>query len=677
MFFFLVLFCPGGLAQEYHPAPDWYVNSLIHTHHSTGKPAPEWDTQFERFRPDAVQFHVPAYSAGIEFSKKYNFSMVATLSRSGGWGDIRGMIEALPYEQQKQIYKRVNPDGSPAGRMRDGTIWEHVCFYSPGVEKYIIPVYTEVTEQYHPAQIWIDHTIVTVNLCYCENCRKNFRELYNSEPPVLAGDSLWDEWVQYHRHGFELWMQKVYDLVRSADEKTLVTFNGAYLIAQPEPPPPFVRNISMDVHSQLMHLYLYARYATTVGLPFDLMPGLTDRWAGTKPKTVQEVEQTAAIITANGGRWNIGEFPASRDVQPADEMLELVLAGARIVRERQEWTHLTSAVPLVAVLQTASTQYARVIPGPCYETDEKGEFVVSDNGMTVFAGKDNPGNSRIYWNKNVPIPHEIYGAGAALLENNIPFDIINESMLKDRLDKYKLLIVGDQFRLDEETVAAIKQFVMNGGGLIATGRTIESDLKEILGADLLSNMPLKDAGIRIDNTDIKIQSPLLIETNGAKILEQYSGDTNSPAVTLNKSGKGQIIYIAGDFFKTYMDVSPYTPWVKSREGNKEMRAVIDDWISELAPTLGFSCNAPPWIEVGLREKERKLLVQLVERTFEWRNDLYNYPDEVELVVSLKRRPGKVMLQPGNREIQWKWKKSNLYTKFPLKEIRTHAIVEIE
>lgn len=669
-------FLQTSFSQVNRNTPEWYIKSYIHSHHSTGLPSPEWDIQFQKVKPDAVQFHAQAYSAGKELAERYNFAMVTTFSRSGGWKDILSLVQALSPEEQKEIYKRVNPDGTPTGRYRDGSIWEHACYHSPGIYRHITPEYKKLTEKFHPDQIWIDHTVITVNLCYCGNCRKEFHVLYGQKPPVLAGDPLWDEWIRFHRNGFEHWMKDVHDLVQSADEKTLVTFNHAYFLAQPEIPPSYVRNLSADIHSQLMHNCLFARYASTTGVPFDLMPGLTERWAGTKPKSPDEVRQTAAIITANGGRWNIGEFPMSPENQPADEMLELAADGAGFIRERQAWTHLTEAVPLVAILQSASTQYSRVIPVPQYLPSSGGEYVVSDNGMTVYMAKDNPGYSRIYWFNNRAIPDEIYGAGAALLENNIPFDIINEETLKQNLDKYKLLIVGDQFRLDEETVKAIHRFVKRGGGLIATGRTIESDLQKVLGVKKLSPEPLKESILQHGSTGIPVQSAIRISVGKAKVLKHYAGKDSSPAVTKISAGKGQALYVAGDFFKTYMDVSPYTPWVKPRAGNKEMRTAVAEWIKEITPGLGYSCSAPPWTEVALREKDGQLLIHFIERTFEWRNDLYKINDPIELSMNLKGKPEKVLLQPGNREVNWEWKNDSFNVSIPVEEILTHSILQV-
>ena len=190
--------------QDHTGTPPWYEESVIHAHHSAGAANPQWEIQFGRVRPDAVHFHPNAYEAGKYLADMFNFAMVTTLNRSGGWKDVLSIIEALPVDEQNLFYRRVNPDGSPAGRTRSGNIVEHLCYYSPGIEKYIYPEYERVTEEYQPAQIWIDHTIVTVNLCYCEICKENFFTEYGIEPPEVGSAPYWNEWVKYHRKGFEL-----------------------------------------------------------------------------------------------------------------------------------------------------------------------------------------------------------------------------------------------------------------------------------------------------------------------------------------------------------------------------------------------------------------------------------------------------------------------------------------
>lgn len=670
----------GGLAgTRLAQTSDWYEKTFIHTHHSTGDYAPEWDTQFESLRPDAAQFHMGAYEVGKRLSEKYGFAFVATLNASGGWtdGNIVKVREKLPKQEQREtFFQRVNPDGSPAGRMRGGELWRHLCYYSPGIKKYIYPLYAEQAKIYQPAQIWIDHNVITVNLCYCERCRKNFQTQFGVTAPEKSNDPLWNEWVAYHRKGFENWMRDISGLVKSNAPGCLVTFNHAYFITQPEPPPPFIGNFSADLHSQLLEMCLFSRYAATMGVPFDIMPGLTDRWAGKIPKGAQEVLQAAATITANGGRWNIGELPASRDKQPADEMLKLAKAGADFVRERQAWTQHTKPAPLVAVLQAAATQYARVIPRTKGESKEGIASVVSDSGRIETVAQNGPGMTRIYWHDNRPVPLEVYGACEALLENNIPFDIINEATAKQRLPEYRLLIVGDQFRLDSDTLSAIRLFVKNGGGLLATGRTIESGLAETLGISSDSIAPLQNAVLKIGAESFTLPGGVKVKADGADMKGTFAGSTRAPAILAHKLGKGRSLYVAGDFFRMYADASPYTVWAKTRTGNATLRRTVADWIAEIVPDLGYSCSAPPWIEVAFRIKSDALLIHFVERTHEWRNDLYEVKQPITLSLALNAKPGQVLLHPGSRPVEWKWQEEKLQAAIPIDQIRTHSILEI-
>jgi hypothetical protein len=232
--------------------------------------------------------------------------------------------------------------------------------------------------------------------------------------------------------------------------------------------------------------------------------------------------------------------------------------------------------------------------------DESGEYVVSDNGTTVFMGKDNPGNTRIYWHNSRALPHELSGAGAALLENNIPFDIINEATLKERLNEYKVLIIGDQFLLDKETIEVINRYVKRGGGVLATGRTVESGLNELLGVHLSSEIPLKDGTFRLQESNILLNSPLQIKLVEADVVNVFSGVGGSPAVVSRTYGKGKVLYVAADFFKTYMDVSPYTPWTRSmgrKYGNANCSEKLDKydrpklWLFVHRTSLGRNCVA--------------------------------------------------------------------------------------
>jgi hypothetical protein len=57
-----------------------------------------------------------------------------------------------------------------------------------------------------------------------------------------------------------------------------------------------------------------------------------------------------------------------------------------------------------------------------------------------------------------------------LIQTKIPFEIISDRHLND-LGKYKVLILANQDALSDEQVNSIREFVRNGGGLVATEET--------------------------------------------------------------------------------------------------------------------------------------------------------------------------------------------------------------
>lgn len=60
--------------------------------------------------------------------------------------------------------------------------------------------------------------------------------------------------------------------------------------------------------------------------------------------------------------------------------------------------------------------------------------------------------------------------GQALIQAKVPFAILYNEHLKE-LSKYRVLVLADQECLDEEQLELIREFVRNGGGLVATEQT--------------------------------------------------------------------------------------------------------------------------------------------------------------------------------------------------------------
>jgi hypothetical protein len=651
----------------------WIENAFIHSHHSAGSYGSEWEDEIALVHPDVMQFHEHAQEDGAELAKKFGFRLCFTINRSGEYD-----YGAQKYTIENGLFPRIDPDGNAYGREKEGRFVRHLCFNSPAVDKQLIPVYVAAVKKYHPAQIWIDSTVITVNYCYCPICTELFTKKTGHKPPVTGEEPYWREWIDFQRACFVNWMEKLSEKVHEVDPDVIVTFNHAYWVNQPEAPPSFIKNLSADIHSHSLLVGLYSRYATSVELPFDVMIGLSDTWAGHRLKAEQQLLEEVAATTACGGSWNIGEFPASRKNQPADGMLELANKAATFARERRQWTFHTQSVPCVAVLNSATTHYSHV-PAPRTvqgNVDYGSESLYTDDGKIVQVAK-NPRDSRIYWQQGKDAPLYLTGAYEALVENQIHFDIVNEEVLTRRIRQYELVILPEQSLLPEKVSDSIRDYVKNGGKVLATGSTIRAGMNDLFGlretqADKTSAAPSDDDVPAFSNERL-----YLVQPTSAKKVQISTNAKNPPFFWMNTYGTGTVGYVNADVFSYYSDASPYNIYrgAESSGSNELFLNYLARIMDTLWPERRFSVEAPRWFDVLLRHNESRLLVQLLNRA-----NAYHHSDDVvrkiQVDLAVATKPERVLLQPGNESISWNWENGRLKVSLSTAQVPVHRIIEI-
>ena len=90
---------------------------------------------------------------------------------------------------------------------------------------------------------------------------------------------------------------------------------------------------------------------------------------------------------------------------------------------------------------------------------------------------------------------EVMGIYRMLVEEHVPFDVLTEINLEqDELAAYRVVILPEYFHLSVDAERNLRQFVRDGGGLVATGRTSlfqpdgkqggKFQLEDLLGASL-------------------------------------------------------------------------------------------------------------------------------------------------------------------------------------------------
>ncbi len=657
---------------------DWYTDSWIHSHISLSLPPGDLDfiaRQIDQTGIDAVQFHthkLDLWDAAREakLDRKLNFKMVSTINSAGTWYS--------KYDDNPNYSYRIHPDGSFAGRWTR----KHLCFNAPVVRDEVIPEkYKKLPARLQPDQVWIDECVITVNLCWCEHCTALYRQMYHSDPPTeLTGSNRaeWEQWVQFHRDSFTRWMKDVETSIHSEVPNALVTFNHAWFMEQPESPPEFIKNLSADIHNDHLELGLYARYGGSASVPFDLMPGLGDDiWAGIHPKSLDKIYNDVALITAHGGRWNIGEYPTTftklraepkyqgSGYRRADIYLDLANKGAQFARERQAFCQNTKPVPNVAVLHSARTHYDHVIKNTTTVNNQGGYGMTSDGNLS----RSDTGaiNNRVFWPNNKPVYDNVIGAYESLLENHIHFNFITEDQLQQNMDGIKLLILPEQHLLEDATVAAIRQYVASGGALLGTGSTLDAGLSDLFGVEPVDQEA--NLRIRIGRKTLEPQAPRTVRPTTASVLQTFAG-SKTPWITRNN----HCIYIAGDLFQEYFEHSGYS--YKPTGDDDLLREYFNDLYTQLLPDDGIKMSASPWLEMTLRKNtEDHLLIHLINRKINWKQTSTS-DKAIRLSLPVEQPPQTVTLQPAGTPVRFKYKKGRLKLELNPKQIPHHQILNI-
>lgn len=104
--------------------------------------------------------------------------------------------------------------------------WGMPC-YETGYRQYILGQLKEIVEQYHPDSLFID--IFGKSLCYCESCRKEFREKYGYEIPETEEELLAKnhDMVQFLDGQAEHMLDEMKEILKEIDPELAISINFA------------------------------------------------------------------------------------------------------------------------------------------------------------------------------------------------------------------------------------------------------------------------------------------------------------------------------------------------------------------------------------------------------------------------------------------------------------------
>jgi len=358
-------------------------------------------------------------------------------------------------------------------------------------------------------------------------------------------------------------------------------------------------------------------------------------------------------------------------------------------------------------------------------------LVMSDNTRT-FYGRD-PGNVEERYMSNV------LGMFRATLEEHLPVTVINDWNLNPKdLAKYKVLILPNTACLMEEQAKAIRQFVENGGGLVATvdtslfdemgnaredflladvfgvsyrgvptsggGKPEEIDVNfakgidagywekrksifdfkpspDLLSADARLKELLGDRPVTFKGQAVAVQPVDATARQDAVMTAREPGAAAVPAVVTRQFGKGRVAYIAAGLDSAYY-LYPY-PYE---------RIVLASAIRSVAPQeFPISVEAPMCVHTSYFRQKNDGAQRLIVHLYNDLNSTANHarPDddvplreEIIPLSGIKVRfrgynLGRIHLEPGGTDLKPVQTDGGLEVTVPRLDIHSMVVAELK
>ncbi|MGH2531528.1 MAG: alpha-L-fucosidase [Thermomicrobiales bacterium] len=565
-------------------------------------------------------------------------------------------------------WARVDENGAPDGpnRPNAGTTnasrSDMTCRLSAYDQELMIPQMLELIDDYDVDGFWVDGENWASKPCWCERCTAEFTTRTGiAEIPRSSDDAHWDEWLAFHRDLFEEHVTAYANAVHDRKPGCLVCSNWMYTMRQPDPIRVPVDYLSGDFDHAwgANRAAVEGRLLDARGLSWDLMAWAfckTGPFFGQMPwvmKSATHLCQEVSEVVALGGAVMIYDVP-QRTGWLTDWHQDRLGEVADFCRARKNLCFKSQTVPQAAILHLSQHLYAHNMP-------------LFNNGEAAEA---------------------VEGALHALLETGRSTDILPEDAAIARMNDYRLVVVPERTRPSEAIRAALKAYVEGGGSLLLTGATVTVDYPDLAGASASGDPPVppgEDPGAAVHHLPVGHRSapvygrwqPVAPEPSTEAwtyLLSQQEpahNATDQVVVTRRRLDRGSVVAVHGPLFENYF------------QGHyPSLRDLIRDLIDRMDVDWLVTLDAPPRLEMILRQKDGRLLVNLVNRgagemLSPRRVVVEELPPVEHVTIRVKRqdRPRRVSVFPEDRPADWDH--ADGVVTIRVRRVDIHSVVAIE
>lgn len=549
-----------------------------------------------------------AKEAGIQFIAYYNVGL-------DNW-----------YAVRKPEWRCLDPKGQPKIGFR---AYNWMCIRSPWRDVVLSEV-RQVEEAVRPPGMWFDilgmpnaYGLGSYDpgaACFCKYCRAAYKSQFGEEMPAASDD--WEIRRRVNRFGHEgriRMFRDLTDMLLRIDPGMEMGYNGAGNYDELNFTPVDLRNrVTYNSSEAKQHrlISFTAKILQSLGKRYQIHTyggfirmqpsAVTGTWAAWNLIPPPYLDVTAAVATAHAGRICIGVNPLPNGKVYEDEFRNIGQTLEK-VKEREPWLRGLRSVPGIAVLYDAQSD---------------------------LAVRPNPGTPA------TPSRTEASGLHNALTEGGLHFDVMPAHLLNPV--EQRVLLLGNAFAPPPELRIATERFLENGGLLIATHETSLRDAhgkrlpnfawSDLLGVRFKGVSPFSEANygwlgdelrdsapaypvlfttpvLEVECTTAKPLADLLypeahrtpeVFTDGETSHTHWGKPTGMPLVTLNRVGKGQILYIAG----------PIGSEIASRDDTWLKRIVVYA-VKKYGTNLPVTAQVPAGVQIVLGRRDAMHVVSLV------------------------------------------------------------------
>jgi hypothetical protein len=427
--------------------------------------------------------------------------------------------------------------------------WGVVCFNSPYTQEVVFPQIREVLENYEVDGIWWDIVTFEKDSCFCPYCKKEMKaEGYDPYKPY--------EHYIFNEKSIERFYQESYSLIKSFDPKLQIVSNSTGDIGRARRCKDWLDALVTE-YIPFRHGFLYwmpyGKHMRTMKQPFECCISSWHKAWGDfgNFKTLEQFKYEVAHALSIGGIILTVHQPFL-DGNLSEDFISLLKEAYAFIKEREEWCIGSESVPYIAILADHATG----------ESDDERHF------------------------------NSLRGACKALDESHIQFDVIDED---EEFNKYKVLILPNNRTLSTTTIHRVREYVREGGRIIASHLTsltklengkVDFALNDVFGVKYLGIFPESIGYMTSFHKDISKdlpKTPLIVYDQFVKVIplektevlaevrrplfevkegRSYSHahapphplpPTETACIVRNVYGKGRSIYIAPPIFRAYYE----------------------------------------------------------------------------------------------------------------------------